>query len=44
MLAHLMKHRAHAEVSIVVRDGTIQIVKVNQTFLPQTLPSDPGSG
>lgn len=38
MFVRLLGQRAHAQIIITVKDGTIQLVHVNQTFLPSDLP------
>lgn len=38
LVGALLKERAHAEISIVIRDGSVQIVRVNRTFQPSNLP------
>ena len=34
----LASARAHADVIITIKDGRVQFVRVNQTFLPEQLP------
>jgi len=38
LVAGLLRENAHAEVTLVVRDQKIQLVRVNRTFLPNDLP------
>jgi hypothetical protein len=38
ILAALLGKRAHAQITIIVKDGAIQPVHINQTFLPSELP------
>jgi len=38
LLDMLLKQRAHAQIVIIVKDGQLQPVHVNQTFLPGELP------
>jgi len=35
---HLLRVKAHAEIIIVIQDGTIHRVRVNQNFLPADVP------
>jgi hypothetical protein len=37
-LGRLIQEKAHAEIIIVVRDGKVQLVRENRTFLPENLP------
>ena len=37
----LLREGAHAEVTLVLRDRGVQIVRVNRTFLPGDLPQIP---
>ncbi|HEV3059586.1 MAG TPA: hypothetical protein VGY48_15155 [Vicinamibacterales bacterium] len=38
LISVLLGQRAHAQIVIVVKDGQLQPVHVNQTFLPGELP------
>ena len=38
LVTRIIKEKGHGEVSIVVRDGRLQYVKVDRTFLPGSLP------
>jgi hypothetical protein len=38
MLGRLLKERAHASIVIVVRDGKVQFIKEDRTYLPENLP------
>lgn len=34
----LLKERAHAEVILTIRDGKIQLVRINRSYQPGNLP------
>lgn len=38
LVTSLVRRRAHVEVVIVIRDGKLQIVRVNESILPTNLP------
>jgi hypothetical protein len=38
ILAALLGSRAHAQITIIVKDGALQPVHINQTYLPSNLP------
>jgi len=38
VLVHLLGTRAHAQIVITVKDGTLQPIHINQTYLPGDLP------
>lgn len=38
ILSALLATKAHADIVITVKDGNIQVFRVNQSFLPQQLP------
>jgi len=38
VVTQLCGARAHADVIITIKDGRVQFVRVNQTFLPEQLP------
>ena len=38
VLARLLSERAHADITITVRDGHIQRTNVNRSYLPGSLP------
>lgn len=35
----LMGQKAHAEVTLTLRDGQIQLVRINRTYSPENLPN-----
>lgn len=37
-VGRLMRENAHAEVTLIMRDGIIQQVRVAQNYLPSALP------
>lgn len=38
LVAQLLDERAHVQVVLTLKDGSIQLVAVNRTFLPSDLP------
>jgi len=38
IVTNLCTARAHCDVIITIKDGRVQFVRVNQTFLPEQLP------
>ncbi len=38
ILSALLATQAHADIVITVKDGKVQVLRVNQSFLPQQLP------
>jgi hypothetical protein len=38
IVTQLATARAHCDVIITIKDGRVQFVRVNQTFLPEQLP------
>lgn len=38
LVAELIRTRAHANVVIVIKDGTIQQVRRDQSYLPENIP------
>ena len=38
MLGRLIQEKAHASIVIVVRDGKVQLIKEDRTYLPENLP------
>ncbi len=38
MFANLLARRAHADLVITVRDGKVQLVRVDQRYLPTDIP------
>lgn len=38
MLGRLIQEKAHASIVIVVRDGKVQFIKEDRTYLPENLP------
>lgn len=38
LIVQLLGAKAHADVVIQIKDGNVQIVRVNQSFLPSNLP------
>lgn len=38
MIVHLLGERAFAEVVLTLKDGHIQFVRINRTYLPGNLP------
>jgi hypothetical protein len=38
LLVHLLANKAHGEIVIIIADGTVQRVRVNQSFMPADIP------
>lgn len=38
MLGKLMQEKAHARIVIVLRDGKVQLIEEQHTYLPDNLP------
>ena len=38
IVASMLKNKAHADIIITIKGGEVQIVRVNQSFLPEALP------
>lgn len=38
MVAELLKQRAHVNIVIVIKDGAIQQVRRDQSYLPENIP------
>jgi hypothetical protein len=38
IVVKLCAQRAHCDIVITVKDGSVQMVRVNQSFLPNALP------
>lgn len=38
VLVQLLGERAHAQIIITVKDGSVQPVHINRTYLPSELP------
>jgi hypothetical protein len=38
LLGRLIASKAHAQVIITIRDGNVQFIGVNNTYLPDNLP------
>lgn len=38
MLTQLLGERAHCDIVITLKDGGIQMVRVNRSYLPSELP------
>lgn len=38
LVTQLVTSRAHADVIITLKDGRVQLIRVNQSLLPEQLP------
>lgn len=38
MVRQLMAEHAHADVVVTIKDGAIQVIRVNRSYLPDKLP------
>ena len=38
LLGRLIASKAHAQVVITIRDGKVQFIGVNQTYVPDSIP------
>jgi len=38
LLGRLIANKAHAQVTITIRDGKVQLIGVNTTYVPDSLP------
>lgn len=39
VVGRLINEKAHTEVTITLRDGQIQLVRINRTYSPENLPN-----
>lgn len=44
LIADMVRARAHGEITVVIRDGAVQLMYVKQTILPGALPLNAASG
>jgi hypothetical protein len=38
VIAKMLGERAHADIIITIKDGSVQMVRVNRSYLPGSLP------
>jgi hypothetical protein len=38
LVGRLVASKAHAQVIVTIRDGKVQLISVNQTYVPDNLP------
>jgi hypothetical protein len=38
LIAKLVANKAHAQINITIRDGKVQLINVQQSFMPDNLP------
>lgn len=38
LIGRLISDKAHAQVIVTIRDGKVQFIGVNQTYVPDNLP------
>lgn len=38
LIGRLVANKAHAQVTITIRDGKVQLIGVNTTYVPDSLP------